>query len=290
MTVHRPMKQAPLLSILVPAYAYRDGLERILTALSPLPAEIEMLIFDDSLDDDLRSVVHAFEAQMPSLRYQHNLSDRGSPLGAGANWNALLDAARGEYCILMHHDEVPLEDTFISTLQIVLTTMPRPDVVMLDLLLVDEALRPLRRHVPAWLRQVVPRRVPGYLFRRNVIGPTATIVVRREITPRFDTTLRWLIDVEFYVRLCRAGLRWKIEPDIQIGSIQRSAGTITSELTNQLPTIDAAERESLIIRYPRDRLWLDTERGRLIRFFESFLWLSMRMVHFAMSSLSMRMR
>lgn len=240
----------------MPAYAYRDGLERILTALSPLPADIQLLIFDDTPDDSMSSLIERFRRCMPGLYYQHNPTALGAPLGAGANWNSLLDAATGEYVLLMHHDEVPLNADFLEALRVHLTGQNPADVLMLDLMLVDDGLQPLRRHVPSWLRRLVPRHWPGYLFRRNVVGPTATLVIRSHIAPRFDPNLQWLIDVDFYMRLCKSRYRWAEATEICIGSVQRREGTITVALSEGLAEIDAAERKVLAKRYPEARLWL----------------------------------
>ncbi|MFC2970453.1 glycosyltransferase family 2 protein [Acidimangrovimonas pyrenivorans] len=279
------MTDAPLLSVLVPAYEYAEGVERILQALEPLSPDVELLIFDDSPAPDMAGLIEAHASRWPDLRYRHNPSALGGPLGAGNNWNALLDAARGRYCLLMHHDEMPLGREFCSRLRAALTDRTAPEVLLLDVVLLDGALRPLRRHVPAWLRWSVVRYAPGYLFRRNVIGPTASLVVRREHFPRFDPSLRWLIDVELYVRLCRAGLRWQRLAGLEVGSIQRSDGTITASLSGELHRIDAAERVALRPRFPRDRLWLGAPVGGALRAVEQVLWLSLRVVERAWTRL-----
>ena len=270
------MDEVTLLSILVPTYAYPQGLARILKRLSSLPRNVELIIFDDSPGDGLGCVVQAMSDQSSQLWYQHNPSVYGLPLGAGANWNALLDAARGEYCLLLHHDEFPLNDNFLPELQFVLSSKLPPDVLMLDLVIVDDWLKPLRRHVPAWLRSFVIFRAPGYLFRRNVIGPTSTIVIRRAIAPRFDPSLRWLIDVDFYIRLFRAGYNCQESRDIRIGSVVQKTGSITSGLHDDLPLIDAEERRTLFARYPEYWLWLNANKGKSIRLLEAILWMIMR--------------
>lgn len=261
-----------LLSILIPTYDYPDGLERILSALSLSSEEVEILVFDDSPSTDLKRVIDKFSSVISGLRYQHNLSIYGSSLGAGKNWNSLLDAAQGMFVMLMHHDEFPLGLNFTSTLYPVLREESAPDVIMLDLLLVDELLRPLPCHVPRRLRWLITQYAPGYLFRRNVIGPTATLVIRRSLAPRFDPALRWLVDVDFYVRLCHSGFRWANAHFIQIRSVQRKTGTITNELAAGLSAIDAAERRSLIKRYPRDRAWLGGGLNATFRLVELPFW------------------
>lgn len=264
------------LSILVPTYAYPQGLARILKRFSSLPRNVELIIFDDSPGDGLGWVVQAMSDQTTKLWYQHNPSMYGLPLGAGANWNALLDAACGEYCLLLHHDEFPLDDNFFPELQFVLSSKLPPDVLMLDLVIVDDLLKPLRRAFPAWLRSFVIFQAPGYLFRRNVIGPTSTIVIRRAIAPRFNTSLRWLIDVDFYIRLFRGGYNCQESRDIRIGSVIRKTGSITSGLLDDLSLIDAEERRTLFARYPEYWLWLNANKGKSIRFVENILWIIMR--------------
>lgn len=265
-----------LLSILIPTYDYRPGLERILSSLAPLPADVEVLVFDDTPGTSLEAVIARFAGAIPGLRYRHNLTHTGSALGPGENWNALLDAAAGDYILLMHHDETPLCPSFFNSLRRHLTRSPTTDVYLLDLMLLDQELQPLRRHVPRWLRHLVVRYWPSYLFRRNVIGPTATLVFRRAVAPRFDPALRWLIDVEFYVKLFESPIRWTETPEICIGSVQRSRGTITAELSTHLREIDAAERKLLAERYPKYCLWLGSPLGAPLRWMEALGWAGLR--------------
>jgi glycosyltransferase involved in cell wall biosynthesis len=270
------MSQMVLLSVLVPTYNYPEGLERILSALSCSSDEVEILVFDDSPSMDLKRVIDNFSSVIPGLRYRHNSSVLGGSLGAARNWNSLLDAAKGMYVVLMHHDEFPQDLSFTSTLYPILRGEGAPDVIMLDLLLLDEFLQPLPRHVPRRLRWLITQYVPGYLFRRNVIGPTATLIVRKSLMPRFDPALRWLIDVDFYVKLCRSGFRWANAQSIQIGSVQRKSGTITNELASELSTIDRKERGYLSKEYPGDRVWLDRGLNAPLGFLECILWTSLK--------------
>lgn len=269
---HIAPKHPVLLSILIPAYNYRAGVERIFQMLSPVSADIEVLVFDDTEDPVIQSTIAGFAEAMPLLTYRHNPTHVGAALGAGANWNALLDAASGEYVILMHHDETPLDRGFTDKVRNLLTSSWRADVHMLDLMLVDENLAPIRRHMPRWIRSWVPRHVPNYLFRRNVIGPTGTLIIRRNCTPRFDPSLRWLIDVDFYRRLIEGTGTWAVATDIHVGSVQRSEGSITAQLSDHLAEIDTAERKVLVERYPEAKLWLKASSGARLLWMETVVW------------------
>ncbi|AUJ65722.1 hypothetical protein B9057_15055 (plasmid) [Aestuarium zhoushanense] len=274
---HITSKPPILLSILIPTYNYRAGIERILEVLSPTCEDIEVIVFDDTPDSGIQSTIMGFADTIPLLTYRHNPTHVGAALGAGANWNALLDAASGEYVLLLHHDEVPLDRGFTNMLRNRLTIRSRADVYMLDLVLVNENLDPIRRHVPSWVRCWVPRRAPNYLFRRNVIGPTGTLIIRRDCAPRFDPDLRWLIDVDFYRRLIDRTSKWAVATDIRIASVQRNVGTITAHLSDHLTEIDTAERKVLAERYPKAKLWLQASLGARLLWIETLAWAVLKM-------------
>jgi hypothetical protein len=269
----------PLLSILVPAYCYGEGLVRILTHLRLLPmADCEIIVFDDSPDDGIEAIVSSWcTATGMQVTYQHNCPALGVP----ANWNALLNKARGKYCLLLHHDEFPLGDNFVTDLVQVLRENPDVDAIMLDCILVNPCNWRCRRHLPTWLRAFVVSRFPQYLFRRNVIGPTSALVIRRTLYPRFDERLRWLIDVDVYVRLLKVTRCLKLCPQIQVGSILGRTDSITAGLGASIPQIAREERTYLKGVHHTAGLWLGPARGEpilhsMMRACEAVCWDLMR--------------
>ncbi len=271
--------ERPLLSILIPAYQYAEGVCRILGGIQPLSlGTCEVIVFDDSLDGEVEGAVAYWRGSTGmQVAYQRNRP----PKGAAANWNALLDVARGEFCWLLHHDEFPIRTNFVEELIAVLRQNPEVDVLLLDCVLVDPASGWNRRHLPIWLRTLVVQRFPYYLFRRNVIGPTSSLVVRRALYPRFDVRLRWLIDVDAYVRLLRITKRLKLCPQIQIGSLLRRVDSITARLGSSIPQLGQEERAYLREVHPEDGFWLapvasESVWNRLIRVSEIVGWNVMR--------------
>lgn len=269
----------PLLSILVPAYRYVEGVYRILTGLHPWPAkDCEVVVFDDSQDDEVeRAVARWCATTGTQVRYHHNRPARG----AAANWNSLLDAARGKYCLLLHHDEFPLTNHFVGDLVTALREDSGADLLMLDCVLVDHQSGWNRRHLPPWLRAVVVNRLPQYLFRRNVIGPTAALVARRSLYPRFDVRLRWLVDVDMYVRLLRVAEHVRLCPEVKIGSMLGRCDSITAHLGSSIPKMEQEERAYLHQLHPTAGLWLGPVPGEsvmygVLRTAEAMCWSSMR--------------
>lgn len=248
------LSEPPLLSILIPTYGYPEGVARILGSLQsqPNPA-CELIVFDDSSDDEVEAVVVAWcAATSVNIRYQHN-----SPaLGVAANWNALLDAANGKYCLLLHHDEFPLGDQFVNDLVTILRKHSEVDVLMLDCVLVHLHSGRNRHHFPLWLSAFIVKTFPNYLLRRNVIGPTSALVIRRRLYPRFDARLRWLIDVDLYVRTFKVATRLMVCRQVHIGSTLDRKSSITAALRPSIQKIERDERVYLLEIHPAAELWL----------------------------------
>ena len=271
----------PLLSILLPAYEYPEGVHRILSLLRPLPlADCELIVSDDSSDDEIEKVVQNWSSSAGArVVYQRN----NPALGAAANWNALLDKAQGKYCLLMHHDELPLSENFVMDLVQELRKEPDADVIMLDCILIDQRNGRCRRHMPTCLRSLVVKCFPQYLFRRNVVGPVSSLVIRRSLYPRFDVRLRWLVDVDTYVRLFKSAMRLKLCPRIRVGSVFNRKCSITNRLGASIPQIASQERAYLKNVYNASTPWLGPLRNEPIfysglRGCEALIWNLMRVL------------
>lgn len=271
------------LSILIPAFNYSKGVERILQALTPLPPRVELIVSDDSTDTSVMDIVGKYATE--NVVYKKNIPAKG----AVTNWNDLLGSAKGEFLILLHHDELPLGPKFLNRLLAVLRHTSK-DVLMMDVLLLNGSLAPIRRHVPRALRDFVIRYVPGYLFCRNVIGPTASLVVRKASFPPFDTTLKWLVDVELYYRLRQNTKGWTTLREFEIGSVQGDHETITHSIQSQLNDLEQTERTRLRAAHPDASFWINLPGNPLSGTLEAVVWGSFRVVQIALSELRTQKR
>lgn len=188
----------PLLSVLVPTYNHAQGLSRIVASLGALAqgTDIELRVHDDSSDDRAAEAIERIVRSCACGIYRRNLP----PQGAVRNWNELLDAAAGEYGLLMHHDEY-FESP--QTLQAVLTRLhddPGVDGIVFPCRVVSARFPRGRLHMPAWLARWIVNTCPGYMLRRNPLGAPSTLLLRLSLYPRYDVRLRWLVDCELYVR------------------------------------------------------------------------------------------
>ena len=270
-------------SILIPAYNHAAGVARVLETVIDRNNGLEVIVFDDSTSAEVRHTVAAYKNAFESLIYQNNQETLGKTLGAPDNWNALLDAASGEFVMLMHHDEYPLSTSFYDEMSEAIANNPSADVFLLGLRLVDRYASPLRMHAPYWLRYLTSSRFPGYLFRRNVIGPTGTLVIRREIVPRFSANLKWLVDVEFYFKLFSSDIDVVACPHAIIGSVQGEHQSITEMLGADIDEIERRELRDLALSFGGRSIWLLPTLGWVARALELTpwtIWRCISKVHF----------
>jgi glycosyltransferase involved in cell wall biosynthesis len=264
------------LSILIPAYDYAEGVERILLSLCvDPPDELEIIISDDSRDEQVSQLVANFSFRYGGkLRYIRNRPS----LGAIANWNSLLQRASGEYILLLHHDEYPLGERFAQRSLDLLNTVSKVDVFVMECILGSKSGKNMRPHLPKMIRILVLKYFPSYFFRRNVVGPASCLIVRRTLYPRFDKRLRWLVDVDAYYRLRLATGRWCVSEELKIGSILGRNDSITASIKDDLKDLDAQERAYLTQKHLGVKVWLDPNSHLILNAIEWMVWVSMRVV------------
>lgn len=269
----------PLLSILVPAYCYRAGLERIFQSMADVYYDnIELIIFDDSPDDDIEELVSIWSKKLQfSLRYQHNKP----ALGAPANWNFLLESARGQFSLLLHHDEVPIGSSFWKSLVSLLEQNNDIDIILMDCILFDSSSKIKRLHTYSLLRKYVVSHYPNYLYRRNLIGPVSTLVIRSSIFPRFDCNLKWFVDVDLYFRLFnskRSNLRFV---NLKMGSILDRKDSITAQIGCNVKSLARTENAYLLTQ-GRNLFWgvgICSPLRKSFFIIESFFWYLYKVIH-----------
>ena len=270
------MKQ-PLLSVLIPAYNFPQGVARAIASMGTLPEQaagggVEILVSDDSSETTLALAIETAVAGGKTAAYVRNQP----PLGAVRNWNALLQRAKGQYCLILHHDEYFESPSAFAEVLRHLTLPHAADCIVLACKIVDVG-QPPRRHMPKWLVQRVLQQWPGYLFRRNVIGSPSVLILRRTIYEPFDDRLRWFVDVEIYVRvLTKHHPRSVVLDGPGIVSDASLASSITKTLRGDLGNIRSSELTLLaeIGSLQGRAAWLmgGTHPARLARTIEAVAW------------------
>lgn len=222
----------PKFSIIIPTYENATLLQRSLQSVMIQElADWEVIICDDSKNDIIRNYV----ASLKDDRIRYLKHQRG--ITAAENWNYGLQTAKGDYLILMHHDEAFKETVhlkfiaraFESGVQIVISNIE------------INKYGKISAGKPLWLKKFALS-MPSLLFLCNTIGPTACIAFRRERMQIIDDRLRWLVDAEWYFRLLKGNKILFLE-NLSILSYHGHKG----QLSLSLNSLEAFKADQVII-------------------------------------------
>ena len=193
----------PLISICIPAYKKPEFVLRCLQSIvKQTYKQIEIIISDDSPDETIKEVAEPFLNQV-ALYYYHNIPALKSP----RNWNAALDRAKGDLLILMHQDDWFFTDNALEQYVSLFQEKPEVDFIFCRNTAIDENGSEI-------VLQAQPKLVyelyknPDHLLLAQVIGPPSNTMLRKRITARYDEEFIWLVDVDYYVRLLKAGYKY----------------------------------------------------------------------------------
>lgn len=181
-----------LFSIVIPSY---NNVELLVNAVSSVLIQdwdnFEIIIVDDSISNEIEHYIT--ELGDKRIIYSHNTP----PLGAVNNWNYGISLIKGDYCILMHHDEMFSTPDYLSRLKFEI--QKGFDVVVSNI----EVKRSGRsfKGISFIKNKGLALRFPFLLFAENFIGPCACLTIRKDKLQYFDPSLKWIVDVDWYYRL-----------------------------------------------------------------------------------------
>jgi GT2 family glycosyltransferase len=142
----------PLVTIGIPTYnRLRLLQEAVASALAQTYPQVEIVISqnpfrDERVTREIAGWCHMMAMRHPQVRYRRNPRNVGSP----ANFNAIADAARGEYLAFIGDDDRLLPD-FVTRLMAAMR--PDVDVVFCDLHWIDECGTRLPRLTRRWMER-----------------------------------------------------------------------------------------------------------------------------------------
>lgn len=261
-----------ILSILIPTYNYKKGLIRLLDNFDDLPqGKYEIIVYDNSPNEEIHNYMDIWIKEHPhiNITYKLNRPITEAPL----NWNNLIDASKGKYILLLHNGEVPAESQFFKKLIDKLEN-DKPDVALVNCILVDIKSKNAFYHLPFFLKSLVIKKFQAYIFRQNVIGPTSTLVAKKYLYAKFDENLKWLLDVDSYYQTLKISTDIKTYKNLSMLSIQENNETLTAQLGDEIEQTEKRERKYLNSKY-KNIFWNETVKSSsssIIKKIENILW------------------
>lgn len=192
------MNKAPAISICIPAYKNKVYVKRLLDSVAAQQfRDFEVVLTDDSPDDELRELAETYHESFPVV-YHKNERALGSP----ANWNKAIALARGAWIKIMHDDDWFTNEQSLGTF---FEATRHSTAQFLFSGFINQELDTGQQHhfVISAMDEQMLRRNPLYLFRTNYIGHPSTTLIRNNRKEWFDEAVKWVVDIEFYMRVLR---------------------------------------------------------------------------------------
>lgn len=204
----------PLISICIPSYRHPEFLKRCLESILKQDyTNIEVIISDDTPDNSVKIIAEVYCSKL-RIKYYQNIPSLGTP----ANWNAALDKASGEFIMLLHHDDWLNNPEALSNCILVFKNTPSAEVVFERGITADRSEDSIKPELPDKYYEDIYIN-PILLLLHNVIGPPSNIIMRNTIAERYDEHYKWLVDIEFYIRLIINGRQFAYtnHPIVSVG-------------------------------------------------------------------------
>lgn len=204
----------PLITIGLPTYKRLAYLkEAVASALAQTYAPIEVLISDDGPGTEIGPWAQALAQQDPRVRYRKNARN----LGLAGNWNAVVDAAQGEWLVIIGDDDRLLPDFGEKLMG---CNQPGVSLLFSNHHLMDEHGQRLeevtRQHTVAYARDQLPagRLVnPELWVWRNAVPISSTLLRMADVRRlRFKEDLN-TPEIELFLRLAREGAGFVFCPE-----------------------------------------------------------------------------
>ncbi|PJJ59776.1 glycosyltransferase family 2 protein [Hymenobacter chitinivorans] len=150
---HSPgMPHKPLLSICVPTYHRPELLARTLQSIGPLPPDVEVIVSDNSTDnDDCQHMAQRLLAGQPADQWHYYRNPPGSTIVD--NFAVCVSRARGHYIYHLHDDDYLLPGGLTTMMRMLRHARDEHHVLVFGVELVDSQGR-VMRHQTVRRRQV----------------------------------------------------------------------------------------------------------------------------------------
>jgi glycosyltransferase involved in cell wall biosynthesis len=220
--------------------------EAVSSALSQAYPNIEILIGHDGENETIQSWATALANCDSRVRYQRNEQN----LGLAGNWNALAEAARGEFLVIIGDDDRLLPD-FVSTLVVLLKSSG--DVAFSNHFVIDSSGDRLKTQSQQITQQyhrheLQPGEIanPAVCVWQNSIPMSAALVRTRAVRRlRFKEDLN-TPEIELFARLAQEGGRFFFTPEYLAeyrvhDQSATTAGLRGENLVKHLASIDVSD-------------------------------------------------
>lgn len=216
----------PKVSICIPAYNRAEYLKKTIdSVLSQTFDDYEIIITDDSPNDSVKDIVGSFN-RGDKIKYFRNVATLGSP----ENWNESLRKATGKYIKILHHDDCLYDKNSLGKYVVLLTKNEKADFAFSATKVSSVHHEDYIHHADKeQLKELSAR--PTILYTNNFIGAPSNTIFRNENRFLFDKNLKWLVDIDFYIRMLKANNSFAFTDEV-LSVTNKPDGRVSDECAN----------------------------------------------------------
>jgi len=218
----------PKVSICIPAYHQPLLIKKAIeSVLEQEYKDYEIIVTDDSKDDSVEKIVREYNGYN-NIHYFKNEIQLGSP----RNWNESIKRAQGEYIKILHHDDWFTNKYSLGSFVSLLDSNPNSDFAFSGCVNLNpqQEIKFVHRAKPNQINKITQD--PNYLFIGNFIGAPSCTIFRRNINVLFDEELKWLVDIDFYIRVLSINRVFEYTRDPLISIRMQSEDQVTALCVN----------------------------------------------------------
>jgi glycosyltransferase involved in cell wall biosynthesis len=185
------------ISICIPVYKRTEFLNRLLGSIEiQIYRNFEVIISDDSPDETVGLFCKNYSGNF-NITYFKNTNSLGTP----ENWNEAIRHAKGDWIKLMHDDDWFASPSSLSEFVTAIENHSSAEFLFsaYSNYYFDES-RYKEFHVSKWWMKELLKN-PSVLFSRNVVGAPSVTVCKKSLAIYYDRNLKWLVDIDFYIRV-----------------------------------------------------------------------------------------
>jgi glycosyltransferase involved in cell wall biosynthesis len=185
---------AAFISICIPAYKRPDLMQRLLESIAKQTfTDYEIVITDDTPGSEVHNIVKKFE-NLP-IEYYKNNPAQGMP----GNWNYVIAKATTSWIQLLHADDwYSAPDSLLQLTEACKNS--GSSFIFCSSNEVNSEGRIIKITQLNEEKRLMLQEKPIHLVFDNVVGHPSTVVHKRDTGISYDTTFKWVVDIDFYIR------------------------------------------------------------------------------------------
>jgi glycosyltransferase involved in cell wall biosynthesis len=254
---------SPKVSICIPAYRQPELLKKCLDSVFEQEySDFEVIVTDDTPDNSVKDLILNSYKEKKINYYKNEIS-----LGTPANWNHAISKAKGEYIKIIHHDDFFTDKASLGKFVELIGRKAGTGFAFSA-----SRVWSIKRNLK-WVHSCSQSQLkrlkedPACLFFGNRVGAPSAVIYRRDLGLEFDVSLKWLVDIDFYIRILKVNSGVAYSPEPFICTIDGAEGQVTQSVSKDLK-IQLTEHVQLFEKIASEKI----NEKRYIRFFDDLFF------------------